>query len=303
MNERDLDYFAVVAEHGHLGRASEALGLSQPALSMSLRRLEKSLQAKLVKGTPKGIELTSVGRALQSHLQRLRLVRQDVAREIADLSQGRAGELRISTQVGVLEELVAVASAALLNEAPRISLRVTVTSLESMVPALRNGELDFIVSTSPSVPADDLVHEHLYEDEFVVIASTAHHLAGRRRISLAEVAQERWVRPGASGPSWDAFTRAFEKAGLPLPQFTMISNSSVVRRRVIAYAGFLGQGVRQAVRQMSRSLPLTVLPVKELTIARIVMVTYRKGGYLSPAARRFIEILKATAKEIADGKP
>lgn len=302
MNERDLDYFAVVAEHGHLGRASEALGLSQPALSMSLRRLEKSLQAKLVKGTPKGVELTSVGRALQSHLQRLRLVRQDVAREIADLSQGRSGDLRISTQVGVLEELVAVASASLLNEAPKMSLRVTVTSLESMVLALRTGDLDFIVSTSPSTAADDLVYEHIYEDEFIVIASTKHRLARRRRVTLPEVANERWVRPGASGPSWDAFTRAFEKGGLPLPQFTMISNSSIVRRRVIAYAGFLGQSTRQAIRQNSPSLPLTVLPVKELTIPRSVMVTYRKDGYLSPAAKRFIEILKTTAKEIAKDK-
>ena len=57
MDLRDVEYFAVVAQHGHLGRAAEALGLGQPALSMSLRRLEKSAQAKLVKRTPKGVEL------------------------------------------------------------------------------------------------------------------------------------------------------------------------------------------------------------------------------------------------------
>ena len=299
MNERDLDYFAIVAEHGHLGRASEALGLSQPALSMSLRRLEKSLQAKLVKGTPKGVELTVVGRALQSHLQRLRLVRRDVAREIMDLSQGRSGDVSISTQVGTTEVLVALTGAALLKVAPKITLQVTVTSLESMVLALRNGDLDFIVSSSPSVPADDLVHERLYEDEFVVIASTTHRLAGRRQVTLAEVAKERWVRPGATGPSWNDFTRAFEKEGISLPHFSMISNSSIVRRRVIAYGEFLGQSTRRAVRQISGTLPVTVLPVKELTIAREVMVTYRKDSYLSPAARRFIDILKTTAKEIA----
>ena len=48
---RDVEYFAVVAEHGHVGRAAEALGLSQPALSRSLRRLESSEQAKLVTRT------------------------------------------------------------------------------------------------------------------------------------------------------------------------------------------------------------------------------------------------------------
>jgi len=298
MNERDLEYFSVIAQHGHLGRASEALGLSQPALSMSLRRLESSMQAKLVKGTPRGVELTVVGQALQANLQRLRLARQDVLREISDLSQGRSGDVTVSTQVGILEELLARASVALLKDAPKIKLRVVVTSLESMVISLRKGELDFIVSSSPSVSADDLVHERLYSDEFIVISSNTHRLAGRRRVSLADVAKERWVMPGASGPSWNEFTRAFESAGLPLPEFSMVSNSSLIRRRAVAFAGLLGQSTRRAVRQLGRSLPVTVLPVKELCIPRDVMVSYRKDGYLSPAARRLITILKTTAKEM-----
>src|SRR3970040_1683926 len=60
---RDIEYFAVVAQHGNVGRAAEALGLSQPALSKSLRRLEKSKQAKLVNPTSKGIGVTPVGSA------------------------------------------------------------------------------------------------------------------------------------------------------------------------------------------------------------------------------------------------
>lgn len=299
MNERDLEYFSVIAQHGHLGRASEALGLSQPALSMSLRRLESALQAKLVKGTPKGVELTVVGRALQSHLQRLRLARQNVMREILDLSQGRSGDVTVSTQVGILEELLARASVTLLKDAPKVKLKVVVTSLESMVLALRQGELDFIVSSSPSVSADDFAHEPLYSDEFVVISSKRHRLAGRRRVSLADVARERWVMPGASGPSWSEFTRAFETAGLPLPEFSMVSNSSLIRRRAVAFAGLLGQSTRRAVQQLGRTSPVTVLRVSELCIPREVMVTYRKDGYLSPAARRLIAILKTTAKEMA----
>ena len=64
MELRDIEYFTVVAEHGNLGRAAEALGLSQPALSKSLRRLEHEIGAKLVKRTPKGVELSAEGMAL-----------------------------------------------------------------------------------------------------------------------------------------------------------------------------------------------------------------------------------------------
>lgn len=52
---RDIQYFAVVAHLGNMGRAAEELGLSQPALSKSLRRLESAVGAKLVRRTPKGV--------------------------------------------------------------------------------------------------------------------------------------------------------------------------------------------------------------------------------------------------------
>jgi DNA-binding transcriptional LysR family regulator len=58
MELRDIEYFAVIAEHGSLARAAEGLGLSQPALSKCLRWLENAVEAKLVKRTSKGVELT-----------------------------------------------------------------------------------------------------------------------------------------------------------------------------------------------------------------------------------------------------
>ena len=81
---RDVEYFAAIAEHGQVQRAAAALGLSQPALSKSLRRLELAMNAKLLKRTPKGVELTSVGSALLARVSRLRLSLDDVTREIAD---------------------------------------------------------------------------------------------------------------------------------------------------------------------------------------------------------------------------
>src|SRR3954466_8690434 len=123
---RDLEYFAVVAEQGNVTRASERLGLGPPALSKSLRRLEKSLKAKLVKRTPKGVELTSVGSALAAQVQRIRLALADVTREAADLSSGVGGHLRIGVGPALAEDLPA-AYAKLLAEAPRVTMEISVT--------------------------------------------------------------------------------------------------------------------------------------------------------------------------------
>jgi DNA-binding transcriptional LysR family regulator len=88
MELRDIEYFAIIAEHRNVRRASEALGLSPGAMSKSLRRLEKSMHAKLVERTPKGVALTSVGAALLAQVHRLRVTLMDIRREAEDLTEG-----------------------------------------------------------------------------------------------------------------------------------------------------------------------------------------------------------------------
>jgi DNA-binding transcriptional LysR family regulator len=68
--------------------------------------------------------------------------------------------------------------------------------------------------------------------------------------------------------------------------------------RAIAASDYLGIGSRQFLRQEARMFPLVELPIKEITHVRRMSIVYRKDGYLSPAARRLIAILKAQAKEI-----
>ncbi|MBI3917382.1 MAG: LysR family transcriptional regulator [Betaproteobacteria bacterium] len=296
---RDIEYFSVVAEHGNVGRAAEALGLSQPALSKSLHRLEQSMQAKLVKRTAKGMELTTVGAALFSHVRRLRLSLDDVTREVADLSQGRAGHLRIGIAPGFAIHLVPDACATLLKEAPRVTFKVTVLDREASLAALRHGELDLALTTLQAPRHEDLVEEYLLEDEFVVYASADHRLAKKRRVTLADLAQERWAVAASNAPTPQRFKQVFLDAGLPPPGITMESNSLPLRNRLLASSDLLGFAAKRVVRQATPRSRFVELRVRDLAYSRCVGVMYRKDAYLSPAARRFIEILQTTAKEIA----
>lgn len=297
MDLRDIEYFAAIAAHGHLGRAAEALGLGQPALSMSLRRLEKSAQAKLVKRTPKGVELTSVGSALLAHVRRLRLARDDLAREISDLAHARAGDLRIGTSPANAESLLSQACSALFEDAPKITLTATVHDNDVLLPALRRGELDLVVIHVRQNSYPDIEQVLLRDDEFVVYCSARHRLAKRRSIVLRDLAQERWASTPAGAVNW--LQRTFDERGQPPPQLALVSDSVALRLRTVASSDLLGIASRRVVHAASPHLGLTILPVKEPNWIRPVAVAYRKDGYLSPVAKRFIEILKAAAKEIA----
>jgi DNA-binding transcriptional LysR family regulator len=144
MEFRDIEYFTAVAQHGHLGRAAESLGLSQPALSKSQRRLEHELGAKLVKRTPKGVELSAEGHALVTRARELRLSVQNIAQEIKDVSRGGVGFVRVGTGPTSSAEMLLDALLPLLTDAPRIEFNIIVSDNDLMIPALRRGELDLI---------------------------------------------------------------------------------------------------------------------------------------------------------------
>ncbi|HET9469846.1 MAG TPA: LysR family transcriptional regulator [Usitatibacter sp.] len=306
MNLRDIEYFAVVARHGHLGRASEALGLSQPALSMSLRRLERSAQAKLVRRTPKGVELTAVGTALLSHVGKLQLARDDLAREVADLAHGRAGHLRIGASPSNSEVLLPEACSALLMEAPNVTLNVAVLDNDALLPALRKGDLDIAVTHAQQGPQPDLTQEIFREDEFVVYCASGHRLARRKSVTLEDLAGERWAISAAGaaqdGPiapfrSLLSLRRLFEDRGLPAPRITLVSDLVMFKLRAVAESDLVGVTVRANVHATAGQLRLQVLPVKGLDWLRPVAVAYRKDAYLSPAGRRLVEILKAASRK------
>jgi len=303
MELRDIEYFSVIAQHGHLGRAAESLGLSQPALSMSLRRLEESMQAKLVKRTPKGVELTSVGTALLSRVERLRLSMGDVAREAADLSQGRAGDLRIGATPEFAEFLLPPALGVLFKSAPKMTAKVTVAAPDVLLPALQSGELDVIIRGIASGPFTDLVHEPLFDDEFVVVSAVNHRLAGQEPVTIADLAQERWTVSGASVLSWKWLQSMFKEHGLAPPTLAMDSNSAWLRLLTVASSDLLGFSSQRFVAQVAAHFPLTVLRVREATWARRIGIIYRKDAYLPPALVRLADILKSTARRISAEKP
>ena len=294
MEFRDLEYFAVLAEHRHIGRAAEALNLSQPALSLSLRRLENAMKAKLMKRTPKGVELTATGTALMARVKRLRLAREDVLREVADLSLGRSGHLRVGAHPGVVSYPLAPACTALLKDATDLELEVTAMTA-GLLPALRNGEVDLIVHDAVP-PQDDLVQAYLCDDPFVTFVAANHRLAARKQVSIQDLAQERWARSGISA-NWDGFVDASLAAGNPEPRTGIRTDSQPLRDYLVATAGLVGYATRRSLKEVAAQYRVAEIRVKELERVRRVHVSYRKDGYLSPAGHRLIEMLRATVKE------
>jgi len=294
MDLRDIEYFAVIAEQRHLGRAAEVLGLGQPALSISLRRLETAANSRLVERTPKGIELTQVGLALLAHVAKLRLARADLAREIADLSRGRAGALRIGASPSNLLFVLPEVCGGLVADAPNLHLSVLALDNEVLWPALRKGEIDVVVGHAQRLRDPEIAEILLDEDEFVVFCAAGHRLAQRKSLRLDQLIEERWVASDTNAYSpWLSLQQFFGERGLPAPNIALTSPSSALNLRAVATSSLLGISNKRNVLAAASSLQLKLLPVKDLQWKRQAVIAHRSRAYISPAARRFIDAMQA----------
>jgi DNA-binding transcriptional LysR family regulator len=294
MELRDVQYFAVVAEHGNVRRASEALDLSPGALSKSLHRLESAMNARLFDRTPKGVELTPVGSALLAKVRRLTLTFDDIAREAMDLGKGLAGHIRVGASPAD-SEILPEACSALLREAPNVTLNITVSDTDVILPLLQEGKLDLLFNVLPKSPVEGLHHEVLFDDQYVAYASATHPLARRKKLAMADLAQERWVASSGNHRPKQILLRCCEEHGLQAPRFVVETRSIRLRLRIVGSSRLLGFGPRWVVEKWAARHPLAVLPVRELTIPRPVGALYRKDAYLPSCARRLIELFGTTA--------
>jgi DNA-binding transcriptional LysR family regulator len=298
MELRDIEYFAIIAEKKHFGRAAEFLGLTQPALSKSLKRLEGTLRVRLFKRTPKGIELTEEGSTLLRRVQELRLVFQSVTREIADVSAGQVGHLRIGAGAAVSQHFLSASFAALLEQVPKVRLKVIVSDNDVMIPALRNGELDLIVNYGMQQLPEGVVSEYLYADDQLICASTKHRLAGQSRLEIADLEDEQWAmsEPTLESSMW--LQAQFRDKGLLPTRIAFESRSAALRLRTVAASKLLAFASRGAIElAKSSGLALTTLDVKELMRSRRIEVIFRKETWLPPMVGRFINVLKSKAAQ------
>ena len=301
MDFRDIEYFAVLAKYGNVARAAESLNLSPPALSVSLRRLETSMQTKLFRRTPKGVEMTPTGTALFAQVTKMRLTRDDVLREAADLTEGRAGYLRVGTGPGLSVHLLPAACADLLKEAPRVNLDVIVADRIPLIESIRNGELDLAVTYLPPAAPKGLSQEYLCDDVFTVYCSPQHPFAKKKHVTIKDLAQSEWAMPSANIDAMSVLIEAIQTRALPMPTIRIASPSIQIRHHIIASSSLLGFSSTPVLRSTPQ-YKFVELRVKELNYRRRSGVVYRSDGYLSPAGRRFVEILKQIATPIAGGK-
>jgi DNA-binding transcriptional LysR family regulator len=291
---RDLKYFEVIATEGNLGRAAERLHRTQPALTKCIDRLEEDLGARLFEKDGRGMRLTAAGAVLVRRTRQMAIMVEETSREMQDYAGGLQGNVRIGCVPTLAEHMMPRVFEQLLAEAPAITVNLTVAMNDNLLDSLRDGELDLVVG--PILETDaDIVCEQIAEDTVVVMASENHPIFASP-CTLADLLDYKWMLPARTVASRQWLDQTFERHGLPRPQVQIEPNVLNAILPILEKTSLLGFVTR--FNLVSGRARVREVVLAEAQMKRRLGLTYRKNGYLSPAAARIADILRACGKDL-----
>lgn len=299
----DIDYFLAVADHGQVRRAAAELGLSQPALTKGLQRLEKELGFPLFERGSRGMTLTPVAEQFRQRTRSLRASLGDAIKEAADLHLGAMGLLRVGVSPLYAERLFVPACLQLHQQRPAARLRLMINLNDALLGALRLGDLDISINAIPRVLPDDLEAVPLMKDALCMVVRQGHPLLARRRVRLQDLADAHWMLPGPGVAGRRGVEARLAEAGLPPPRVAIeVSNTASPLSRLLVHSDLVAL-MSEAMLAGPGGQGLAPLPFAEARWTRAIGVVMRRGHALSPLARRFLELLQEEGQPLSDPAP
>lgn len=295
---RHLHVLLAVMRCGSIRKAAGALALTQPAVSKTIAELEDLVGVPLFDRSAAGVEPTVYGQALA---RRATVVLDELGQSLKDLSflaDPSRGELRIGATEGLAAGLLPAVARRLLEQHPGIVLNVTTAeSLFVYLRELRERNIELALGRVPTdfAEADMTVHV-IGVEPVVVVCGAQHPLARRRKLTLADLAGERWILPPPGTAMAALIERLFDDAGMAAPQASVVTMSIPMRLHLINSAAFVTTLPQSMLRHSPLRGSFKVLPLALSQAAGQIGVVRLKDRALSPVAERFMQTLGDTVE-------
>ncbi|WP_431256847.1 LysR substrate-binding domain-containing protein [Roseateles chitinivorans] len=293
---RQLVLLVELGRHGSILHAAQAANLTQPAASKLLAELEHALGMKLFDRLPRGVAPTDYG-AVMIRRAGAALAELDAGhQEVMELSSGLSGRVAIGAVLTPATTLLPRAVVALKARQPRVHVTITVDTSKPMIQQLQNGELDLVIGrVLDSESAAQLSFEPLSEEPHRIIVRAGHPLAGRRDLSLQELARQAWILPPGGSILRDRLTALFLSAGLDQPHQAVETLSLPVVTSLLGRSDMVVALPEELIQPYRDAGLLTVLDFDLGLHMDAYGIVTRRGHQLSPGAELMLDCLREEA--------
>jgi DNA-binding transcriptional LysR family regulator len=298
MELMQMQMFVAVVEEGGVRAAAERVFRTEPAVSMAIHRLEEEVGAPLFDRSKRyAYRLTEAGEALFRYAKQMLDLRKEAVSVLSDLTNVRAGLLRIGANESLSLHLFPEIAQAFLKQHARIQIELQCGRSESLLAELKDRKLDLaLVSFKPQDTG--LEAKFITRDELVLITSAKHPFAKKTSVHIEDLAKESILVMDISRPSpWHRkITDAFARSNAPL-NLTLENAPIETIKKMVAIGIGIGFVPRISVREEIATGELCIVPVEGLHQERSVWLVRRKMVH-SLAAKAFVQIAVAYGEQL-----
>ncbi len=292
MDLRQLRYLVALAEEGNFTRAAATAHVAQPALSQQIRRLEDELGLALVERTTRRVALTDAGGMLVVRARRILAELEAAAAELQAVRGMYTGHVSIGAMHTMGPVDLSLALALFSERHPNVQFTVREQSSEEMAEMLRVDELDLaFLSVTERVESHDLGLHRLVLEELVALLPPGHRLARRRRLRMADLADEPFISFRTGARLRELLESAGHQAAFE-PRVTLESNESQRIRRLVSRG--LGVAILPRSDAEGPGAEVAVVALTEPQLERDITLAWREGRRHAPAAAEFLDLARAT---------
>ncbi len=287
---RQLQVFEASARLSSITRAAEELFLTQPTVSMQIKKLEGSVGLPLFEQVGKRISLTDAGEALYRAAREILEMLGRLEMEVAELKGLKTGQLRLAV-VTTAKYFAPRILGKFCKDYPGIDASLEVTNRERLLERMTKNLDDlYIVGRPPESPEYEF--EPYMPNPLVTVAPSTHPLAKEHNIPLSRIADEPFIIREKGSGTRKALETHFETHKLKLNIKMELGSNEAIKQAILGGLGIavlsqhtLGQGIDQT--------GLTILDVKGFPIQWQWHVGHMRGKRLSVVARTFLEFLRS----------
>ncbi|HEC20220.1 MAG TPA: LysR family transcriptional regulator [Gammaproteobacteria bacterium] len=292
---RQMQIFEAVVRLGGYTRAADELHLTQPTVSMQIKKLSETIGSPLLEKIGNKLHTTAVGAEVYSSAQNILGNILALGESTETLEGVVKGPLRIAV-ITTAKYFMPHLLGAFVNQHPEVQPILKVTNRSRVLERLKSNEDDLLIMGQVPVELDVEAHPFI-DNELVVVASPQHSLARKKSISLRELAKERFLMRESGSGTRLAVERLFAENGLEIQPYMDLGSSEAIKQAVMAGLG-ISVLSRHNLRLELAHKHIAMLDVEGFPLFYRWYAVHLKNKKLSLAARTFLDFLLQQGKDM-----
>ncbi|MBT2616058.1 MULTISPECIES: LysR family transcriptional regulator [unclassified Bacillus (in: firmicutes)] len=268
-----LKTFVTLVEVKNFTKTAEILLMSQPSVSLHIKKLEEEFQTKLFLRSPKFLKVTLTGEILYDRAKQMITIYEQTRQDIQEHDRSIKGELKIGASFTIGEYILPSLLIDLQEEYPELELQVVIGNTEEIVQAVRLYKVDIGLIEGQTNEKELSVHPFM-QDELFIVSSNNHELANKDDVEITDLHDQAWVTREVGSGTREYLNHVIRSNGLKIKSILTISSNQGIKETLIKNGSGLALLSRSVIERDVQNKILSIIQIKDESFNRTLSYVY-----------------------------